>query len=357
MAWLNNLVLQIGPTIVVGVLSLIIIILVFIIFFLVYQKQQQQLLLEHARQELAQKSDNYQHLAQSNQTEINRLHEELRAAKKQQYIRDFQKQTKYLLVARSSIELMDNTLFYGLVKNKAQQLIPFISQRHLDHLAVNQYFHLDNDELITANTDDTTIAPNFANIVNEIIASDDDDDDESEKTRMAGIGIYTESSGDFYKGLPYLKVVEGNNKGEQYYLTFASTSLGRDKSNPIHLRDNKASRTHAILDYKNHQFMLKDNGSSNGTYHNDKQIKQTYIDFGDIIRIGNTKLLFTCQGYELRDSSPDQAIDAFADCLQKEPNFLNALKNLAFLMEKDISRQKEADHIWKKISQLEQSKS
>ena len=65
-------------------------------------------------------------------------------------------------------------------------------------------------------------------------------------------------------------------------------TIGRNPGNNILLSNNTVSRNHAqitILD--NGQLILKDLGSSNGTYINGTRINENYLRRGDMIKCGN----------------------------------------------------------------------
>ena len=68
-------------------------------------------------------------------------------------------------------------------------------------------------------------------------------------------------------------------------------SIGRNATNDIVLNDAMISRQHAqlfILD--NGQIMIKDSGSSNGTFVNGNKVVETYLKPGDIVKCGGTFL-------------------------------------------------------------------
>ena len=74
------------------------------------------------------------------------------------------------------------------------------------------------------------------------------------------------------------------------------------------------------------------------------------LERGDRIQVSDSVMEFTAAGYESKDSDPAQAIADFEKYLEREPNSLLALKNLAFLLERDMRMQKEADSLWKRVS-------
>ena len=66
-------------------------------------------------------------------------------------------------------------------------------------------------------------------------------------------------------------------------------SIGRDASNNVVLNDNMVSRHHAqLIIMDNGQVMIKDLGSSNGTFVNGKKIAETYLNAGDVVKCGGT---------------------------------------------------------------------
>ena len=64
-------------------------------------------------------------------------------------------------------------------------------------------------------------------------------------------------------------------------------SIGRDPSNDLVLSDAMVSRRHAILERRGEQYVLRDNGSSNGTMVNgDRVLSEQTLNDGDLIAIG-----------------------------------------------------------------------
>ena len=63
--------------------------------------------------------------------------------------------------------------------------------------------------------------------------------------------------------------------------------------------------------------------------------------------------LFTCEGHDLKDSDAPKAIAALEKSIQREPEFVTALKVLAFMLERDIARRNEATPLWNTIARLE----
>ncbi len=92
-----------------------------------------------------------------------------------------------------------------------------------------------------------------------------------------------------------LLVLQGPDKGRRFELPDAPALLGRD-SRQIPLEDNTVSRRHAELKPSEEGWMLRDLGSSNGTYINGRRVTNRYaLKLGDQIRVGRTLMVFGSQ--------------------------------------------------------------
>ncbi len=68
-------------------------------------------------------------------------------------------------------------------------------------------------------------------------------------------------------------------------------NIGRDAGNQIVLNDSLVSRHHALLTLSdNGQVMIKDLGSSNGTFVNGNKITECYLNTGDVVKCGSVFL-------------------------------------------------------------------
>jgi signal transduction histidine kinase/pSer/pThr/pTyr-binding forkhead associated (FHA) protein len=100
-----------------------------------------------------------------------------------------------------------------------------------------------------------------------------------------------------------LLVLQGPDKGRRFELPDALTLIGRG-SEQLPLTDNTVSRRHAQLLPKDGSWVLKDLGSSNGTYVNGIRVDNTYdLKLGDQIRVGRSLLVFGAQPGVSRVSS------------------------------------------------------
>ncbi len=90
----------------------------------------------------------------------------------------------------------------------------------------------------------------------------------------------------------FLVVTVGSEKGKRFGLRPVSR-IGRDLRFDIRPHDAEISRQHACITFDGAQFTVKDVGSANGTFLNEKRITgETVINDGDIVRVGRTSMVF-----------------------------------------------------------------
>lgn len=68
--------------------------------------------------------------------------------------------------------------------------------------------------------------------------------------------------------------------------------IGRDPSNDLVLPDAMVSRRHAVIEYHDEQWVLRDCASSNGSLVNGDRVLQRPLKDGDLVAIGGARLLF-----------------------------------------------------------------
>jgi signal transduction histidine kinase len=90
-------------------------------------------------------------------------------------------------------------------------------------------------------------------------------------------------------------VLQGPDKGRRFELPDKLTLVGRE-SRQLPLTDNTVSRRHAELMPGNDGWILRDLGSSNGTYINGLRVTNRYnLKLGDQIRVGRTLMVYGAQ--------------------------------------------------------------
>lgn len=114
-----------------------------------------------------------------------------------------------------------------------------------------------------------------------------------------------------------LFVIQGVDQGRRYTLDESVTTIGRDTSNKLRLRDPEASRRHAEIRLKTSGRILVDLESSNGVFVNGQQIQNKKLVNGDQIQIGKTILLFASRTLDVGAQEP--LVDVFqeADVAEK----------------------------------------
>jgi pSer/pThr/pTyr-binding forkhead associated (FHA) protein len=75
-------------------------------------------------------------------------------------------------------------------------------------------------------------------------------------------------------------------------ITSEGATVGRSGSSEIFLDDVTVSRTHATISKQGKSYVLKDEGSLNGTYINNLSVTEHVLVSGDEFQIGKFHLLF-----------------------------------------------------------------
>ncbi len=92
--------------------------------------------------------------------------------------------------------------------------------------------------------------------------------------------------------MPLLKII--SPEGTERTVELADhNSLGRHPDNTIQLLDRIVSKNHCMIDAEGGKYILKDQGSLNGTYINGERVQgQKPLKPGDEITLGSTKMIF-----------------------------------------------------------------
>jgi signal transduction histidine kinase/pSer/pThr/pTyr-binding forkhead associated (FHA) protein len=105
-----------------------------------------------------------------------------------------------------------------------------------------------------------------------------------------------------------LLVLQGPDKGRRFELPDAPVLIGRD-SRQLPITDNTVSRQHAELLPDDGNWILKDMGSSNGSYVNGIRVNNRHpLKLGDQIRVGRTLMVFGAQPGVTRTSGGNVAL-------------------------------------------------
>ena len=91
-------------------------------------------------------------------------------------------------------------------------------------------------------------------------------------------------------------VIYGHDLGKKYNLDTPSLIIGRSSKCDIHIDQESVSRNHAKIVNSGKRLLIRDLGSTNGTYVNDQPVEEWILRDGDLIKIGRTILKFLSGG-------------------------------------------------------------
>ena len=91
-------------------------------------------------------------------------------------------------------------------------------------------------------------------------------------------------------------VIYGQDLGKKYNLEAASMIIGRSSKSDIQIDQESVSRNHCKLINTGKSIILRDLGSTNGTYVNDEPIDEYVLRDGDLMKIGRTIFKFLTGG-------------------------------------------------------------
>lgn len=102
------------------------------------------------------------------------------------------------------------------------------------------------------------------------------------------------------KKIPFISIYRDSDGADaRQIFTRSELMIGRDPACDIPLNDDTVSNHHARVWFKNKQWWVEDENSTNGTYLNDERLEiPTILISGDELRIGNIFLLVEIQPQE-----------------------------------------------------------
>jgi len=84
-----------------------------------------------------------------------------------------------------------------------------------------------------------------------------------------------------------LTVLDGEQKGQTFFLEQPVTRIGRREGNDWVLPDASISGVHCEVERNDKGFLLRDLGSTNGTKVNNVAVKEKYLSRNDIVLLGD----------------------------------------------------------------------
>jgi DNA-binding NtrC family response regulator len=106
-------------------------------------------------------------------------------------------------------------------------------------------------------------------------------------------------------------VISGVDLQKTFAIGGKEVTIGSQQDNYCVLNDPTVSRYHAVIEETGRGYVLRDLGSTNGTYLNEIRIKEAYLEYGSVIGLGNTRLQFV--PLEERVEIPPSEEDYFGD--------------------------------------------
>jgi pSer/pThr/pTyr-binding forkhead associated (FHA) protein len=94
------------------------------------------------------------------------------------------------------------------------------------------------------------------------------------------------------RGTAILVLRGGEGEGGHFVLSSPVTNIGRHADSEIALDDITVSRRHCEISIDGGRFMVRDVGSLNGTYVNQKRVDEAELAQGDELQIGKFHLVF-----------------------------------------------------------------
>jgi hypothetical protein len=88
-----------------------------------------------------------------------------------------------------------------------------------------------------------------------------------------------------------ISVIEGPDVGLEYEMQNPRLMMGR-RGADINLNDRLVSRRHLVIEASGGRYLLKDLGSTNGTFLNGSPVSMEFLKHGDHIQIGSTLIRF-----------------------------------------------------------------
>lgn len=89
-----------------------------------------------------------------------------------------------------------------------------------------------------------------------------------------------------------LIVRSGSQAGQRFLLKNEVTHLGRHPDSEISLDDITVSRRHAEIVRVGDEYVVRDAGSLNGTYVNQRRVDEVTLHHGDELQVGKFRLLY-----------------------------------------------------------------
>ena len=99
-----------------------------------------------------------------------------------------------------------------------------------------------------------------------------------------------------------LEILDGDRAGEVVPVAERPLRIGRKPGNDLVLADEKTSGVHAEVVLEGDRHVLRDLGSTNGTFLDGKRLTEIVLTPGDVVTIGRLRVKFRLQGEQAPDA-------------------------------------------------------
>ena len=104
-----------------------------------------------------------------------------------------------------------------------------------------------------------------------------------------------------------LLFTSGEQEGKRVEVERNELTIGRAPDNDVVIDDASVSSRHCVLLRNQQRYTLRDLGSTNGTTVNDFPIRETRLQAGDVLVLGNVEFRFEGEDIEANEVAPDSA--------------------------------------------------
>jgi len=98
-----------------------------------------------------------------------------------------------------------------------------------------------------------------------------------------------------------LEILDGDRAGEVLPVGDATIRIGRKSGNDIVLADEKTSGVHCEIQPEGDRLVLKDLGSTNGTFLDGRRLTELVLTPGDVVTVGRIRVRFRAEGEAAED--------------------------------------------------------
>jgi len=139
--------------------------------------------------------------------------------------------------------------------------------------------------------------------------------DEKTQVRSVDTVIRQFRDGQSSGGKYSLIVISGENVGKIFPLKPPKATIGRGSECDVYIMNSSISREHALIEYVGQNIIIRDLGSTNGTFINGQRVQSQYLNDGDKVQIG----VSTVMKFAFQDSMESEFQQNLYESATKDP--------------------------------------